>query len=144
MDERRRSPRYKVAEEVAGRMRATVKVRILDLSLNGMQVEAPVALPPKGSCEITVLAPSGERKLPSTVRRCRAEAVKSDKGVEMVYRAGLEFKNSDEEGFDVSSLISEICTYDGPVEENENEAGEKVVAKEDEASTDSKGFKFAM
>lgn len=144
MEERRRSPRYKVAEEVAGRMRATVKVRILDLSLHGMQVEAPVALPPKGSCEITVLAPSGERKLPSTVRRCRAEAVKSDKGVEMVYRAGLEFKNADEDGFDVSSLISEICTYDGPVQENEDGASEEALAKEGDASSNDKGFKFAM
>jgi len=144
MDERRRSPRYKVAHEVAGRMRATVKVRIIDLSLHGMQVEAPVGLPPKGACEITVLAPSGERKLPARVRRCRAEAMKSDKGVEMVYRAGLEFEEDGKSGLDVSSLISEICTYDGPIEENENEAGEKVVAKEDEASSDSKGFKFAM
>ena len=143
MDERRRSPRFKVMSEINGRMKSTIKLRILDVSLHGMLVESSVGLPPNGTCEITVLAPSGEKKLRAQVRRCRAEMVQGDNGLQVLYHAGLEFPDTKDDGLNLTDLISEICTVDGPIEYKGTEV-EAEAPKSRIEDEDGKGFKFAM
>ena len=143
MEERRRSPRFKAISDVNGRMKSTMKVRIVDLSLHGMLVESPNGLPPNGTFEITVLAPSGEKNLRTEVRWCRGQMVQGDDGVKIRYHAGLEFLDVGEDGLDLTDLISEICTVDGPIKHG----GAEVEAEAPESGTekeDTKGFKFAM
>jgi len=143
MDERRRSPRFKVISDVNGRMKSTMKVRIVDLSLHGMLVESPSGLPPNGTFEITVLAPSGEKKLRTEVRWCRAQMVQGDGGTKILYHAGLEFPDAGEDGLDITELISETCTVDGPMKHGGAEVEDEAPESGTEG-TDSKGFKFAM
>jgi hypothetical protein len=40
MNERRRSPRFRVTSEIEGRIKTTLKVRVVDLSKHGMRVES--------------------------------------------------------------------------------------------------------
>ena len=143
MDERRRSPRFKVISDVNGRMKSTMKVRIVDLSLHGMLVESPTGLPPNGTFEIIVLVPSGEKKLRTEVRWCRAQLVQGDDGAKILYHAGLEFPDAGEDELNLTDLISEICTVDGPIKHGGTEAGAEAPESGTEKE-DSKGFKFAM
>ncbi len=141
MDERRRSPRSNVTLEVCGKGKSTMEVRVLDLSEHGMLVESHTGLQPRGMCEITVLAPSGEQKVRAEVKRCRAEMVQGDNGPKVVYQAGLEFAEAGAEGLDIKGLISEICEVDQPVEAERQEAEN---AEAETGGEDDKGFKFAM
>jgi hypothetical protein len=147
MSERRRSPRFRVTSEIEGRIKTTLKVRVVDLSKHGMRVESATGLPPNGICEITVLAPTGEKKLRAHVRRCRAQMVQANGGVSIVYHAGLEFEDGGEEGLDLADLMSEICTVECPTGDEKTEPVPEVEAQPQPQATgdeDDKGFKFAM
>lgn len=143
MDERRQSPRFNVTSEINGRMKSTMIVRILDLSLNGMLMESTIGLAPNGTCEVVVLAPSGERRLRAVVRRCRAEAVQCDDGVKILYYTGLEFPSAGEDGRSLTDLITEICTVDGPIMHEGTEVEAEVLESGTEGE-ECRGFKFAM
>jgi len=118
MDERRRSQRFKVTNEVKGRIKPTMEVKIVDLSQHGMMIETPCGLPPAGMCEVTIESPSGPRVIRARVARCRAQMVKQDDGNVLIrFHAGLEFPEELAEGLQIQELISEICTLEGPVEE---------------------------
>ncbi|MCG6964041.1 MAG: PilZ domain-containing protein [Acidobacteria bacterium] len=93
MNDRRRSERLKVGEDMFGRVKATVPARILDLSRHGIQVEIPSALRPAVECDISVPTAEGDLRLRARVRRCRAASMSSREGDErhLVFRAGLEF-----------------------------------------------------
>ncbi len=113
--ERRRSLRFKVTNEVTGRVKPTMAVRILDVSQHGMLIDSPCGLPPAGMCELTIDAPNGTVVIRGKVARCRAQMVKQDDGkVAMRYRAGLEFPEEIAEGLEVQDLISQICTLEAP------------------------------
>ena len=144
MSERRRSPRFRVTSEVEGRVKTTLKVRVVDLSRHGMRVESTTGLPPNGVCEITVNAPSGEKKLEAEVRRCRAQMVQAKGGVSIVYHSGLEFVNGGVDGLDITDLISEICTLECPKGEEKTEPVPEVESEARAADDDGKGFEFAM
>jgi hypothetical protein len=117
MDERRKSQRFEVTNEVKGRIKPTMEVRIINLSQHGMMIETPCGLPPAGMCELTVEAPGGPRVIRARVARCRAQMVKQDDGnVVIRFHAGLEFPEELAEGLEIQQLISEICTLEGPVE----------------------------
>ena len=115
----RRSMRFKVANEVSGRIKPTMHVRILDLSQHGMLIEAPSGLPPSGMCEITVEAPSGPVAIRGRVARCQAKMVKGEDGsIQMKFHTGLEFPEELAEGLEIQDLISQICKLEGLVEES--------------------------
>jgi hypothetical protein len=115
---RRRSERLAVSENVKGRIKPTMEVRILNISNHGMLIDSPCGLPPKGICELTVEAPGGPHLIKARVARCRAQMVKDDEGkVSIRFHAGLEFPEELAEGLEVQELISEICTIEIPMEE---------------------------
>jgi c-di-GMP-binding flagellar brake protein YcgR len=92
MQERRRSPRIPVRDEVFGRVKATLPVRLVDLSAHGAQLEASTGLPPAGEIDLWLPSPHGELRVKAAVRRCRANA--GPRG--LVFRAGVEFLDMDE------------------------------------------------
>jgi hypothetical protein len=116
-----------VTNEIKGRIKPTMEVRIVDVSQHGMMIETPCGLPPAGMCELTVEGPNGPRVIRARVARCRAQMVKQDDGrVAIRFHAGLEFPEELAEGLEIQQLISEICTLEGPVE------GESMTASESE------------
>ena len=116
-EDRRRSKRFDVETEVTGRIRPTMDVKVLNLSEHGMLIETPFGLPPSGTCELTVKAPSGPKVIRARVARCRANMVKKDDGtVSILFHAGLEFNDSFAAGQEIKDLISEVCLIEGPVD----------------------------
>jgi hypothetical protein len=116
-DERRRSRRYDLETEVTGRIRPSMEVKVLNLSEYGMLIETPFGLPPRGTCEMTVKAPSGPKIIRAKVARCRANMVKKDDGkVSILFHAGLEFNESFAAGQEIKDLISEVCLVDVPID----------------------------
>ncbi len=99
MNDRRRSERIPVAREVLGRVKATVPARVVDVSRHGMQVEIPAALRPTVACDICLDTPEGELRVRARVQRCRARSfAPADNGERLlVYRAGMEFLEMDDE-----------------------------------------------
>ncbi len=98
--ERRRSRRVRPVEELLGKVKATVPARILDLSVDGAQIEVGCILRPAAECDLW-LPGDGDRgvKLRAEVRRCRAAGFQALPGGDrvMVYRAGLRFEALDAE-----------------------------------------------
>jgi len=92
MQERRRSPRIPVRDEVFGRVKATLPVRLVDLSAHGAQLEASTGLPPAGEIDLWLPSKRGDLRLRAAVRRCRATA--GPRG--LVFRAGVEFMDVSE------------------------------------------------
>ena len=117
MDDRRRSTRHEVNQGVTGKVGASLEVKVLNISENGILVESMIGLPPAGVCELTVAAPGGDRLIRARVARCRAKMVKGANGkTKMVFLAGLEFFEEDADGLDVHELISEICVLKAPAD----------------------------
>ena len=128
----RRSPRFDVDAEIAGQIRPTVVVKILDISEHGMRIESPVAMAPAELCQMTVNAPAGAVVLSTRVARCRLKMVKQDDGsVARVYHAGLEFTDDFAGSKEVKGLISEVCTVEDevPAEVTTNETTEGKIVK---------------
>ena len=114
MDERRRSARYEVTQEVKGRVRPTMDVRVINISEHGMLVETPFGLPPAGTCEMTLQFAGGEMVIRARVARCRANMVKRGDGTPVVrFRAGLEFFADFAAGREVKALIAAVCSMKG-------------------------------
>ena len=142
MEERRRSPRNKVTIEVNGKGRATLEVRVLDVSEHGLLVESSTPLRPGGTCEIAIEVPGGERGIRAEVRRCRAQMVETEKGPRIVYHAGLEFDKPAAGGEEVKNLISELCGTGTASEAARNKGGEEARSRDGGETT--KDFRFAM
>jgi len=120
-DNRRRSERFDLETEVTGRIRPSVEVRVLNLSEHGMLIEAPFGLPPRGTCELTVQAPSGPKVIRAKVARCRANMVKKDDGkVSILFHAGLEFNEDYAASQEIKDLIAEVCMVEVPVDGDGN------------------------
>ncbi len=127
-DNRRRSERFDLDSEVTGRIRPSTEVKVLNLSEHGMLIETPFGLPPKGTCELTVKAPSGPKTIRAKVARCRANMVKKDDGkISMLFHAGLEFNEDFAAGQEIKDLISEVCLIEGPADaEGNSVAGDNL------------------
>jgi len=110
MHERRRSPRVPVRDEVFGRVKATLPVRLVDLSAHGAQLEASTGLPPAGEIDLWLPSKHGELRLRAAVRRCRATA--GARG--LVFRAGVEFMDVSETQRE--QLIGILATLGGEPE----------------------------
>ena len=96
MPERRRSPRYVADQEIYARIKSSIPVRIIDVSVHGMMVESSSAVPPVGACDLWIPGDDGDVKLRVRVQRSRAQFVSDgehSKG--LVYRSGLEFLEMD-------------------------------------------------
>ena len=128
--ERRRSPRIEINEEVTGHIKPTMAVRILNISEHGLLIESPIGLPPAGTCEVTVKAPSGPKVIRARVARCRLRMVKQDDGsVARVYHAGLEFSEDYAGSEEVKALMSEVCILEEPAEMTTSPATEEEIAQ---------------
>ena len=127
-DDRRRSKRFDLETEITGKIRPTMEVKVLNLSEHGMLIETPFGLPPSGTCELTVQAPSGPKVIRAKVARCRANMVKKDDGtVSILFHAGLEFNDSFAAGREIKDLISEFCIVEGPVDaDGKSVAGDEM------------------
>lgn len=93
MNDRRRNPRVAPPQETIATVKATVPAKILDLSVQGMQVEVASTLRPGVDCNVSVPVPTGNLKLRARVERCRAQSFTSVENSEggMLYCAGLSF-----------------------------------------------------
>lgn len=94
MNDRRQTPRISPRRSVEAKVKASVPVRIVDISTGGAQLELATALRPHVPCEIRLLLDGAELILSSTVRRCRAWGFgfdESDRKV-LLYRAGIQFE----------------------------------------------------
>ncbi len=142
MQERRRSPRSKVTIDVNGKGKSTLEVSVLDLSQHGMLVESSTPVRPGGTCEITIDAPGGERRVRAEVRRCRAQMVETARGPRIAYHAGLEFTEPAAGGEEVNALLAELCTTGAASTQRRDENDTTRATSRDES--DSTAFKFAM
>jgi len=95
MDERRQAPRVEPRQPLRAKVKASVPVRIVDISTGGAQIELATALRPHVSCELRLLLDKNEVIIHSTVRRCRAWGFGFDDADRKVllYRAGVEFES---------------------------------------------------
>ena len=110
---RRRSQRFEVNEELAGHIKPTMAVRVLDISEHGLLIESPIGLPLAGTWNVTVTAPSGPKVIRARVARSRLKMVMQDDGsVARVYHTGLEFSEDCAGTEEVMALISEVCTLE--------------------------------
>jgi PilZ domain len=93
LDERRHAPRVEPRRPLHAKVKASVPVRIVDISAGGAQIELATALRPHVSCEMRVTLDNSEVIISSTVRRCRAWGFGYDEADRKVllYRAGVEF-----------------------------------------------------
>jgi hypothetical protein len=113
MEDRRKSQRFNVADGITGLVRPTMEIRVLNISQHGILVEAPAGLPPEGICELTLDAPSGQKKIRARVARCRAHMIKDAKGAaKVVFHAGLEFPKEYAASDQLKELMTEICVVD--------------------------------
>jgi hypothetical protein len=95
MNERRSEPRIELAEPLAAKVKASVPARVMDLSVNGVQLEIAQSLRPNVSCELRVKLDGSEIGVRALVRRCRAIGFGFNELQQRVllYRAGLEFQD---------------------------------------------------
>lgn len=92
--ERRKNRRIRPNQELLGKVKATVPARVVDLSVDGAQIEVGCILKPTAECDLWLPGDGRQSvKLRAEVRRCRATGVEELPGGErgMMYRAGLRF-----------------------------------------------------
>jgi hypothetical protein len=97
MHDRRRSQRMVADQEIYARIKSSIPVRIVDLSRHGMQVEATSALPPSGECDIWLPTDGGDIRTRVRVQRCRARFVQTKEFKGLMYQAGVEFLDLDQD-----------------------------------------------
>jgi hypothetical protein len=128
--DRRRSQRYKVNQELAGQIKPTMTVRVLNISENGLLIESPIGLPLAGTWNVTVKAPSGPKIIRARVARSRLKMVMQDDGsVARVYHTGLDFTEEYAGTEEVLALISEVCTFEEPAEMTADPATDGGIAQ---------------
>jgi hypothetical protein len=110
MINRRRSQRVLPPIALYGSIRAAEKVRIIDISPHGAQVEVDTPLIPADTCSVSVPFEDGELRMKALVNRCQAFS-----GGDHQYRAGLEFvKLSHREIEQLEDSIVDICLTELP------------------------------
>lgn len=93
--EKRRFRRYDVTG-VEGTLILNLDVRVIDLSLTGMSVEAATALKPGAAYTVRLRREGEPLRFPATVRWCRLVRTEPNARGEVTafYRAGLDFRDS--------------------------------------------------
>ena len=105
MHDRRRSQRLVADQEIFARIKSSIPVRIVDVSRHGMQVEATSALPPSGECDIWLPTDGGDIRTRVRVQRCRARFVQSKEFQGLMYQAGVEFVDLDQDAMSALDTI---------------------------------------
>jgi hypothetical protein len=92
-NERRAVPRTTLANPPAARLRGMSRVRLLDLSLGGAQIEHPDLLRLGAPCDLELPPPFGAYTLPAQVVWCAVTGRTKRSGGEsrLVSRSGLRF-----------------------------------------------------
>lgn len=136
MHERRRSQRMVADQEIYARIKSSIPVRIVDISRHGMQVEATSALPPSGECDIWLPSDGGDIRTRVRVQRCRARFVQSKEFQGLMYQAGVEFLDLDQEAKSaLDRIITQVAGNEFDPEdlkttiENTGDAGEEDSSK---------------
>ncbi len=128
--DRRRSQRFEVNQELAGQIKPTMTVRVLNISEHGLLIESPIGLPLAGTWNVTVKAPSGPKIIRARVARSRLKMVMRDDGsVARVYHTGLDFTEEYAGTEEVLALISEVCTFEEPAEMTADPATDGGIAQ---------------
>lgn len=95
MLDRRSATRVAPPKPISAKLKTSVVARVIDISIRGLQVELPYALPIRARCDIRLQMEDGEVFLGAFVRRCSVQGWTERKGKKvLLYRAGLEFESS--------------------------------------------------
>ena len=80
------------------------RAKVIDVSGNGARLELASALNPRGECRISLPLPRGTLRLKARVVHCRLTGFSSTGSPgQLVYRAGIEFTDVDDEMADAIS-----------------------------------------
>ncbi len=113
MHDRRRSQRLVADQEIYARIKSSIPVRIVDVSRHGMQVEATSALPPSGECDIWLPTDGGDIRTRVRVQRCRARFVQTKEFKGLMYQAGVEFLDLDQDARSaLDTIIKRLAGHD--------------------------------
>ena len=108
MVEHRRSRRVLPVEPLLAKVGAVRSARVVDLSVHGVQLEAPSGLRPDSVCSVSLATGSGQVQVRARVRRCRAVRGASHDG--LFFNAGLEFVELDPAQVEaIEDLIVDLC-----------------------------------
>ena len=93
-DERRRSPRLKLEEPVAAKVRTYVSGLVLDVSESGLLMRVGKPLAPGTAYAMRLAFPDGEAEVLGTVKRCSLAGFDNDEDGDRVrtYHAAIEFE----------------------------------------------------
>jgi hypothetical protein len=102
--------------------------RVVDISIRGLQVELPYALPIRARCDIHLQMEDGEVFLGAFVKRCSVLGWTERQGKRvLLYRAGLQFESSSREVLQVLGpqipLLLEKAQLAGSPSRGEDGAG---------------------
>ena len=135
MHDRRRSRRVVADQEIYARIKSSIPVRIVDVSRHGMQVEATSALPPSGECDIWLPTDGGDIRTRVRVQRCRARFVQSKEFKGLMYQAGVEFLELDQEAASALETIIRRLSGEGVDPEDLNTTIESTGGQEQPATS---------
>jgi hypothetical protein len=98
MLDRRGATRVEPPKPISAKLKTTLVARVVDLSIRGLQVELPYALPIRTRCDLRLQMEDGEVFLAAFVRRCIVHGWAERQGKKvLLYRAGLQFEASSRE-----------------------------------------------
>ena len=97
----RRAPRYPIGEAVDAKVNGTAG-RLVNLSVTGSQMLAPIRLRPSEAIRLTLADENADLRLNGTIAWVSLEI--SAKSNTQRYRFGVEFRNPD------TTLLDEFCT----------------------------------
>ena len=132
MLDRRNATRVAPPKPISAKLKTTLVARVVDISIRGLQVELPYALPIRARCDLRLQMEDGEVFLGAFVRRCTVHGWAERQGKKvLLYRAGLQFEASSREvlkvlGPKIPLLVEKAGAADPP-----DRPGEGVVKSKD-------------
>ena len=131
MLDRRSATRVAPPKPISARLKTSLMARVVDISIWGLQVELPYALPIRARCDLRLQMEDGEVFLGAIVRRCFVLGWTERQGKKvLLYRAGLQFESSSREVLQVLGpkipLLVEKAPPTGSPSHSEDGAGGAV------------------
>jgi hypothetical protein len=141
MLDRRNATRVAPPKPISARLKTTLLARVVDISIRGLQVELPYALPIRARCDLRLQMEDGEVFLGAFVRRCAVHGWAERQGKKvLLYRAGLQFEASSREVLKVlGPKIPLLVEKAGPAEAPDLAPGGEETSKNIEMTIDMPG-----
>ncbi len=114
--ERRKMPRVRIAGQLGGRARATLDVRLLDLSVSGARIAHYEVLRPSAPCSFQLPSAIGAATLPARIVWSRLVGSERNEAGERIlcYQSGLVFTSlTDEQRAALESVVARITPSGG-------------------------------